>query len=651
MIASKLPYDCLKEVFEHVLIYSTHRHPKNLFSCLLVNKLWSKLVVPLLWKYPWQWRGGFSASPVFWKAITKTIISCLSEEQKSRIFLSLPNLSPPTYDYIKYCEHLSPKVIESIIEALEILQLNHDDIKNFENSIIVKINRSILQIEFWKFFMNKCLIIKSLELPNISIINYPGATNCLSSLEELECCTLKSSKLFKELVPICHNIRFLCVSCDEDNDGLSQLIISQHALLEFRCISLNGEICTKIGQALTSQAHSLDTLNLENSLCFSAAILKNFINLTELNIIIDDKIPSDLNTLRLVTLPNLRNLYIECNNEYPPLDIYVGLIERTRGELIKVEINSSHYLQRKEYFSILIRSIFTSCRSLKVVCVYYTDKVKMELEELIKICKNLEEITINGRKLMENENSPLAKSVFEILLKHGTENLQELALLGEWKSSQDEISNNSRQLALLPIKITNDAKGSWEVIIPWKGHGLEPKGTASSSFSEYYFKSSATFKITLENINAHNTLIQCYSSITTTTGFKNYLHDSQSFMINRRKLDLLPTKIINIDQFRWELIVPWKGTGFDEEEILRLDLYCFLSVPATLKLSSSPQFYPFGSKEASFKLTLFSNTRINVMDNKNILKKITCATYISSANSTNVLYDKQNFGINLYKRP
>ncbi|RHZ88833.1 hypothetical protein Glove_21g194 [Diversispora epigaea] len=436
MISPQLPYDCLTEVFEHVLIYSTHRHPKNLFACSLVNKLWSKLAVSLLWKYPWQWRGRFSSSPVFWKAITRTIISCLPEEQKSRIFFSSPNSPPPIYDYVKYCEHLSPIVIESIIEALEILQF--DDIENSEN---IKTSRSSLQIEFWKFFMNKCLAVKSLELPNISIIDCPGATNCLSSLEELECCTFRSSNLFEELVPICHNIRSLCISCDEDNDGLSELIISQHALIEVRCISLNGEICTKIGQALTSQAHSLDILNLENSLCFPAAVLKNFINLTELNIIIDDKTPFDLNILRSVTLPNLRNLYIECNIEYPPLDIYVGLIERTRGELIKVEINSSHYLQRKECFSILIRSIFTSCQFLKVVCIYYTDKVKIELEELIKICKNLEEITINGRKLMENGNSPLAKPVFDILLKRGTENLQELALFGEWESSQDEIRN------------------------------------------------------------------------------------------------------------------------------------------------------------------------------------------------------------------
>ncbi|RHZ88836.1 hypothetical protein Glove_21g193 [Diversispora epigaea] len=226
-------------------------------------------------------------------------------------------------------------------------------------------------------------------------------------------------------------------------------------------------------------------------------------------------------------------------------------------------------------------------------------------------------------------------------------------------------ANNSRQLALLPTKIINNAKGSWEVTTPWKGYGLEqnemlriglycsgnPRVSVNIISSPQFHTFSdkrAIFKITLENSNAHNTLIQCYSSITTTTGFKNYLHDSQAFLINPRKLELLPTKIKNIDQFKWELIVPWKGTGFDEEEILRLDLYCFLSVPATLKLSSSPQFYPFGSKEASFKLTLFSNTRINIMDNKNILKKITCATYISSANSTNVLYGKQNFGINLF---
>lgn len=85
-------------------------------------------------------------------------------------------------------------------------------------------------------------------------------------------------------------------------------------------------------------------------------------------------------------------------------------------------------------------------------------------------------------------------------------------------------------------------------------------------------------------------MIQCYSSIvtiatttTTTTPIadatssainvaatnniaelRSYLYDSKTFLINPRKLNLLPTKIQNIGKLKWELVVRWKGTGFDE---------------------------------------------------------------------------------------
>src|SRR5436189_126392 len=43
----KLNIDCLMLIFNHL------SSKNSLYSCLLVNRDWCHLVVPILWKYPW----------------------------------------------------------------------------------------------------------------------------------------------------------------------------------------------------------------------------------------------------------------------------------------------------------------------------------------------------------------------------------------------------------------------------------------------------------------------------------------------------------------------------------------------------------------------------------------------------------------------
>src|SRR5436190_18829274 len=74
-----LPTDCLNGIFKCLLddAYSLH-------SCLLVNRLWCKIAIPLLWNNPWQ------GTPILmdedykknWPALIRTLLSCLPEESK-----------------------------------------------------------------------------------------------------------------------------------------------------------------------------------------------------------------------------------------------------------------------------------------------------------------------------------------------------------------------------------------------------------------------------------------------------------------------------------------------------------------------------------------------------------------------------------------
>ena len=44
-----LPADCLREIFKYIE-QDNHRRMHDLFSCMLVNKIWCDTTVSILWK-------------------------------------------------------------------------------------------------------------------------------------------------------------------------------------------------------------------------------------------------------------------------------------------------------------------------------------------------------------------------------------------------------------------------------------------------------------------------------------------------------------------------------------------------------------------------------------------------------------------------
>ena len=47
---SQLPTDCLNEIFEYL-----EDDKVTLHSCLLVSRLWCKIIVKILWKFVWNY--------------------------------------------------------------------------------------------------------------------------------------------------------------------------------------------------------------------------------------------------------------------------------------------------------------------------------------------------------------------------------------------------------------------------------------------------------------------------------------------------------------------------------------------------------------------------------------------------------------------
>src|SRR5207253_1027954 len=72
------------EIIDHILKHIKDQN--TLFSCLLVNRLWCRKVVPVLWAKP---------KPLLYKekasrSLIETYISCFNEEEKSILFSHKP---------------------------------------------------------------------------------------------------------------------------------------------------------------------------------------------------------------------------------------------------------------------------------------------------------------------------------------------------------------------------------------------------------------------------------------------------------------------------------------------------------------------------------------------------------------------------------
>src|SRR5688572_22002201 len=111
-----LPTDCLDEIFENL-----EDDKPTLHSCLLVNHLWCKSSVIILWRDIWSFKYSvtYNRQLKFASAILSTLVSCLPNESKellhkNEIFISTPT-SNPLFNYASFCKVLSIYEIDRII--------------------------------------------------------------------------------------------------------------------------------------------------------------------------------------------------------------------------------------------------------------------------------------------------------------------------------------------------------------------------------------------------------------------------------------------------------------------------------------------------------------------------------------------------------
>src|ERR1051325_11211013 len=184
-MSCQLPIDCINEIFKYL-----EKDRITLHSCLLVNRLWCKIFVRILWGNLLYFRCEFRADFRYEVSlqILNTLLACLPKEskdllQENGIFISTSK--PPLFNYASFCKALTIKIIGKMIGYFLIDTTRPTLPTNFEFTLLLQ--------EIMKMFMRQIPALKELDMIDCfeqsKFTYYPGASDCLIDLRILNCCS------------------------------------------------------------------------------------------------------------------------------------------------------------------------------------------------------------------------------------------------------------------------------------------------------------------------------------------------------------------------------------------------------------------------------------------------------------------------------
>ncbi|GES98921.1 hypothetical protein GLOIN_2v1810914 [Rhizophagus clarus] len=251
----RLNIDCL------ILIFNELRtDKKSLHSCLLVNREWCHLIVPILWrKHPW-----FTTDRKESEKLINIIISHLSTSSRQLLFennISLPStiLSKPlTFNYVSFCKFPGAQHINNIINIVN----NYDFTRR----------RDLLEQEIYKLFVSQCKNVKELTWETSQpLSSFPDALSCFSQLNNLRINmnSINSNDLY-EMAQICKDLNELIVNkYSQSNPGLISLIDAQRNLKSISFSSYyikkeNEGTCEELSKVLARKGCTINNLYSSN---------------------------------------------------------------------------------------------------------------------------------------------------------------------------------------------------------------------------------------------------------------------------------------------------------------------------------------------------------------------------------------------------
>jgi hypothetical protein len=370
---SNLYRDILYLIFEQLQEYK-----KTLYSCLLVNKTWCEIIIPILWKNPWI--------PLKVKnemLLLNVIFSHLSNVSRNKIGdlkLLTNSYQKPSFNYISYCRFL-----------------NLDKIKLIINYNIYEVSkRSIVQEEILNLFINENMKFTHFFIHNnfnqyLHFIN--GAERCLSEIEFLSCSTDINDNILIKLIETCKSIKILnlYIKNENDNYGIVKLIEAQKKLYNIsltRHRNNNEEFCKILENSLIKHANTIQYCKINGRP--STNFLPFFVNLKVLELSHNARITASWNFLKNIPFPFLQIL----KSNGIPIEALTSLIKNTNGSLIEIKIDLDYIRHDEISNKKLIQAIYQNCPNIKYLKLLIRNCNLLELEKLLINCQYLDRLYI-----------------------------------------------------------------------------------------------------------------------------------------------------------------------------------------------------------------------------------------------------------------
>jgi hypothetical protein len=410
---------------------------KSLHSCMIVNRTWCHLTVPILWRAPFKERRS---------SLITTFIRCLdnTSKEKLKLFKGFPleALKKPTFDYMYYLRELHyPTLFDSVKSWCEEQYLNVY-IDEDEDFCLIP-STTILDMLIGRF-MSKANHLTNLSI--VSVSHRKGEYVCLSKLGSAARKCLPRIKYFNcdNCIPenltfateFCTNLDRLDIDCSWLNDReVSKFIKAQKNLKQLTV--------TKRWPRLNKDAISIDNLtrslrcvvlkdnNHKNNggplsvlmLCKNLEILRfdNWSSFPE----------NDIEGLVTCYFPRLRKLsFTRCK---PTVDMVTSMI-LVNGSSLQ-ELTLSWKIDQTDQCSI-IWIIASNCPNLKYLDVPIARKDISHLYSVLRSCKGLQSLTINYPSEDEDYDvDHFFPSIGDIIPK----SLYQLNIFAPWKFTAESL--------------------------------------------------------------------------------------------------------------------------------------------------------------------------------------------------------------------
>src|SRR6266480_111152 len=155
MKVGKLPNDCIYELLKFL-----NNDRSTLFTCLLVNRFWCKVTVPLLYANPFE-----NLNKKHNYSIISTLINFLNNKETSYLqkIISCKTIITanykPLFDYPKYIKVFDENIRKSVLNWLKYQKIDLNDERN-DNIVSV----------FHHVFLRQCKNIKQMKISSTSLI-------------------------------------------------------------------------------------------------------------------------------------------------------------------------------------------------------------------------------------------------------------------------------------------------------------------------------------------------------------------------------------------------------------------------------------------------------------------------------------------------